>query len=42
MTPNLSAEDDAQRRRAQRILRWIIGAVIVFNLGVILWLFLPR
>lgn len=32
----------AEARRARRLLRWVIGAVIAFNLGLLLYLFLPR
>jgi hypothetical protein len=42
MQPNDDPKLDAERRRAQRLLRWIIGAVILFNLVLLLWLFLPK
>lgn len=41
MIPSVSPEE-AARRRAQRLLRWVIGGVIAFNVGLLLWLFLPR
>ncbi|MCX8157929.1 MAG: hypothetical protein N3J91_16065 [Verrucomicrobiae bacterium] len=35
-------DSEAAARRARRVLRWVIGAVIAFNVGLLLYLFLPR
>jgi hypothetical protein len=33
---------DAEARKARRILWWCIGTVIAFNLGLLLFILLPR